>query len=367
MKFFASLILLSILFSCSYTDRAVLTESQTAEETQVLAFVGDVLLHQRLRHREEKTGEGYRVIWSGIDSYLSTPDISYANIEGPVAPELGGASGYPLFNFPVKIISDLKDSGFDVVSTANNHALDRSSAGVELTIANLRRYGMPFTGTIKDKSDLWWTVVKSGETQVAFLSCTEHLNGHADRKKQVLLCYEDKNLILDLVRDLAKRADISMVVLLPHWGEENALQGTSKQRNWAHEMIDAGAAAVVGAHPHVIQPIESYTSQDGRVGWICYSLGNFISNQPAVANKLSMIFYLKIRLKKNGPAIIAESRALPLWIDRSIERDGTAKYRLAAVWDFSALPAEAAKIWTKAIAPERNFRDRSELENFLNN
>lgn len=371
MIFIVRLLPVFLFYACSYSDKAAVSVSQLNHPqsgSQIsLAFVGDVLLHQRLRHREEKTKEGYRVIWTDIAAYLERADISYANLEGPVAPQLGGVSGYPMFNFPVRIIPDLKDSGFDVVSTANNHALDRGAAGVDITIDNLREHKMIYTGTIKEKTEPWWAVVPVGGQQVAFLACTESLNGHRDVKKQVLLCFSDKNLILDTVRELSARTDIAAVILLPHWGEENILHATAKQRNWARDMIDTGAVAVVGAHPHVVQPIELYTARDGRAGWISYSLGNFISNQSAVANKLSMVFYLKLRFLQNGKAVATEAKALPLWMSRQIEKDRTATYRLSAVWDFKLLPPDAGKIWNDVIPAERNFQDRNEIENFLKN
>lgn len=338
---------------------------QMQNETSVsLAFVGDVLLHQRLRHREEKTREGYRVIWNDIAGYLEQADISYANLEGPVAPQLGGVSGYPMFNFPVQIIPDLKNSGFDVVSTANNHALDRGAAGIGITIDNLRQHGMGYTGTVKEKSEPWWALVPVAGVQVAFLACTESLNGHRDVKKQVLLCFQDKDLILNIIRELTRQTGVAAVILLPHWGEENILRPTAKQRNWARDVIDAGATAVVGSHPHVVQPIEPYTAADGRMSWISYSLGNFISNQSAVSNKLSMIFFLKLKIR-NAKAVAVGAKALPLWMNRQIEKDRTAVYRLAAVWDFQALPPEAGKIWTSVIPVERNFRDWNEVDDFL--
>ena len=104
----------------------ILPKPVFAKDT-TLAFVGDVIIHERLRVREEKTNEGFHTIWSPIQTYLEKADLTYANLEGPVAPEYGGLTGFPLFNFPEKIIPALKEHGIDVVSTANNHALDRQA------------------------------------------------------------------------------------------------------------------------------------------------------------------------------------------------------------------------------------------------
>lgn len=349
-----------------------------------LAFVGDVILHQRLRSREEKTGEGYAVIWSEVQSWLSAADLTYANLEGPVAPEIGGVSGYPRFNFPEKIIPALKDSGFDVVSTANNHALDRGAAGVRRTIENLNRFGLNYTGTVRDAAaeaaggETWYVraPLRAGLPQVAYLACTEHVNGHHDREHQVLFCLRDREKIAALVRELADRPDVAAVVLTPHWGEEDTFVIGPGRRQWARRMLDAGATAVVGSHPHVIQKIEMYRTADGRDAVIAYSLGNFISNQQAVPNKLGMIFYLRLQMQsdkgpqrtKSNRLRLAEARAAPLWLKREIQRDSTARYRLAAVWDFQALrPAqpEAARIWEANIPAEVRISGEAELRRFL--
>ena len=138
----------------------------------LISFVGDVILHERIRKRHDVTNEGFDSIWSELQTYFDRADLRYANLEGPVAPQLAKPSGFPRFNYPERIIEDLKKSGFDVVSTANNHSLDRGSEGVIQTIKNLDQHKLSYTGTIKNQikaavdptldkktnQDTWWVL-----------------------------------------------------------------------------------------------------------------------------------------------------------------------------------------------------------------
>src|SRR5690606_19519399 len=94
------------------------------------------------------------------------------------------------------------------------------------------------------------------------------------------------------IRTLAKRPDVHAILFTPHWGAEYQHTPDAKQKALAREVLDAGATAVIGTHPHVVQPIEKYTTQDGRETLIAYSLGNFISNQIGLPRLSSAILML---------------------------------------------------------------------------
>lgn len=313
-----------------------------------LAFVGDIILHQRLRQREEKTKEGFSTIWQELQPSFDSVDILYGNLEGPVAHELGGVSGYPRFNFPESILPELKKSGFDVVSTANNHSLDRGSKGIDITIQKLNRYGLNYTGTLNSNALTvpFYTLVPlkdSANRFIAFLACTEMLNGHLDRKKQVLLCYEQNELILQTVRELSQREDVLAVVVTPHWGEENIFEASARQKSWARAVIESGAKAVVGSHSHVIGEVENYKN-----GVILYSLGNFISNQPAAMNKLSLVFYLQMDSENSA----LEARVLPIYMQRTPQVDGTSLFRVVPVWEWSGVELQKLQKKWQQLIPE---------------
>ncbi len=347
-------------------------ESASKNESLSLAFVGDVIIHERLRKREEKTHEGYRAIWSDIQKYIKKADLAYANLEGPVSPEFGGVSGFPKFNFPEKIISSLKESGFSVVSTANNHALDRGPRGVRKTIENLKKYKLGYTGTISSETALsarkeyWWHLTPIHKKYVAWLSCTEMTNGIHDKEKQVLYCFKDMEKIKELINRLKKSKDVAAIILMPHWGEEEKFEIESYRKRWAHIMLNLGASAIVGSHPHVVQQIESFVTEDQRQTFIAYSLGNFVSNQPWIPNKASMIFFLKFRIDAEAHDFVLEdAKYIPLWMKRTAEIDGTSKYRLGAIFDDKKVPKEAVDIWANETGEERRLRSPAEVDSFF--
>lgn len=338
-----------------------------------VTFVGDIILHERLRKREDITNEGYDKIWGSIQPYIDAADISYANLEGPVAPEIGGVTGFPLFNYPEEIIPTLKDNGFDIVSTANNHALDRKSKGVIKTIENLKKYGLAYTGTVTssraaaDGSEPWWglTPLPNTSSYIAWVSCTEMTNGNKDIDELVLYCYKDREIVKALVQQLKATADIAGIILTPHWGEEEKFEIDKGRKLWAHQMLDLGAIAVVGAHPHVVQKMEEYTTADGRKTLIAYSLGNFISNQPWTPNKASMMLMAKFRMTPKYQLEIDQVKYIPLWMNRTIERDSTSKYRLEPVWDFAKKPADAVKIWREQTGETNLLKTPESAEAFF--
>jgi poly-gamma-glutamate capsule biosynthesis protein CapA/YwtB (metallophosphatase superfamily) len=348
-------------------------ESRNQQPPISLAFVGDVIIHERLRQRESKSNEGYQVIWSEIQNYLDRADFTYANLEGPVAPELGGVSGFPMFNFPEKIISDLKDGGFDVVSTANNHALDRQANGIRKTKQNLYKYKLGHTGTLSTaisadlEQESWWYLTEiKNKKMIAWLSCTEMTNGMIDKENQVLYCYKNQEKIQSLILKLKEDKNVQAIILLPHWGVEEKFEIDQKRQSWAHSMLDLGASMVVGSHPHVVQAIETYVTADNRQTLIAYSLGNFLSNQPWIPNKASMIFYLKMQENETQTKLdLIDFKYVPLWMNRAINKDGTSKFRLSAVFDYSTVPYEAAEIWKTQLGDERRLKTPSEIEHFL--
>ncbi len=337
-----------------------------------VGFVGDVIIHERLRKREDKTHEGYQAIWSEIQKFLNKPSLTYANLEGPVAPEFGGVSGFPKFNFPEKIIPALKNSGFDVVSTANNHALDRGSKGIRKTIDNLKKYKLGHAGTatsekaLVKKEEFWWHLTRIQKKYIAWISCTEMTNGLKDKESQVLYCFKDVEKLKGLIGRLKKSEYVAAIILLPHWGEEEKFEIEGYRSEWAHTMLNLGASAIVGSHPHVVQKIESFVTEDQRQTFIAYSLGNFVSNQPKTPTKTSMLFFLKFRFTEGDSTYVVEdAKYIPLWMKRTQEIDGTSKYRLSAVLDFAKVPKEAVAIWTAELEEGRRLKDALEIEEFF--
>ncbi len=305
-----------------------------------IAAVGDVLLHAPLQKQAYSSPEGHHSLWKNVEGMLSRADITYANFEGPAADGTTASgstrdpgkvfdgsvySSYPQFNYHPSLIPALKNSGFDVVSTANNHALDRRALGADRTIANMEREGMPFTGTRKsDGTGSWFTTVEAKGVRLAFVACTFSTNGIPDTKSQVFHCFDGGRdsgpanpELLSTIRALKQRPNVDAVIITPHWGIEYNHTPEASEQNLAKAMLDAAALAVLGGHPHVVQPMEKHVTPDGRETFVIYSLGNFVSGQTGTAKQSSLILYLGLTKGADGKVTINGVRHLPLMMKTS--------------------------------------------------
>jgi hypothetical protein len=317
---------------------APLTFTQACREgTQItIAAVGDVLLHGGLQQQAYATEDGFSTLWSEVQPLLARTDLTYGNLEGPCADghTTGGVakdpgrvfdkkvySSYPQFNYHPSLIPALKTAGFDVVSTANNHALDRRGRGADRTIENLVKEGLPFTGTRASDAPpetAWFTLTEARGVRLAWIACTFSTNGIPDPKNQVLSCYDDKTTLLTTIGQLKSRPDVDAVVVTPHWGNEYQHTPAKQEKELAHEMLDAGALAVLGGHPHVVQPWEKHVTPDGREGFVIFSLGNFVSGQHnTLAKRSSLVLYLGLTKGSDGKVTINGVRHLPIQMNKN--------------------------------------------------
>ncbi len=310
------------------------TDACRAGTKVTIAAVGDVLLHGGLQKQAYASPEGFSSLWKGVQPMFARTDLSYANLEGPCADGHTASgtsrdpglvfdgrvySSYPQFNYHPSLIGALKGAGFDVVSTANNHALDRRGRGADRTIENLVTAGMPFTGT-KPSTNMdapWHAITEANGVRIAWLACTYSTNGIPDTKQQVLHCYEDRRELLSTISALRDQPDVDAVIVTPHWGNEYQHTPAAQEKKLAHDMLDAGAIAVLGGHPHVVQPWEKYTTSDGREGFVIYSLGNFVSGQNGLAKRSALVLYLGLTKGADGKVTVNGVRHAPIQMNPS--------------------------------------------------
>lgn len=288
-----------------------------ARERVVVAAVGDLLLHHELQIQATRAATRFRVLWAGVEDILQRADLTYANLEVPLAAGVLRSgeettdpglvfdrkvyTAYPRFNVHPSMAHDLVTSGVDVVSTANNHALDRGPLGADKTIAALKAAGLKYTGTRAraEGSAPWHTTTQARGLTVAWLACTLHTNMIEDAAKQVLRCFDDKT-VEHAVRTLASDPAIDAVIVTPHWGKEYAPEPSKQQKEYARAWAEAGATAIVGSHPHVLQPWEKLTTADGREVLVAYSLGNFVSHQPELEKRSTIVLLFGIGRARAG-------------------------------------------------------------------
>lgn len=237
---------------------------------------------------------GWDALFADVADVFRQADYGFVNLETPIAPNHSLGTKEFMFNAPVALLEALKASGVKIVSFANNHVFDQGRAGFNETLNHLQEQGMLYTGSGATAEAAWKPVVleKNG-LRVGWLGMTRWLNGSRNPEKNsdphvAFFPYpgEAKNAhgmdeagVLAAIK--AARAQCDFLIVSIHWGTEYAPTPGAEDKATAHKMLEAGAGAVIGHHPHVLQPVETYLTQDRRNTVIFYSLGNFISNQSA--------------------------------------------------------------------------------------
>jgi poly-gamma-glutamate capsule biosynthesis protein CapA/YwtB (metallophosphatase superfamily) len=259
------------------------------------AVAGDVIPHEAVKAAASAAGDGesgWAALFNQVDDVFHGVDFGFVNMETPVAPEHSHGTKPFLFDAPVALPQALKASGIKIISFANNHVMDQGWAGFAETRQHLREVGLEFAGTSDNTATAWQPVfTQANGIKVGWLGMTRWLNGGrnpdaADQPHVNFYPYPgeangapgaDEATVLAAVK--AAKAQCDLLVISVHWGIEYATAPRPEDVDLAHKMLEAGASVIVGAHPHVLQPMETYKTQDGRDTLIFYSLGNFLSNQ----------------------------------------------------------------------------------------
>jgi len=375
-------IVISALFPVQYSTAAV-SESKTdnCSGTDRLRFAatGDILMHLALQVQSQRVGD-FSHMWQRIDPVINSEsiDILYANLESPIAESMcedsriatasnpcdidkkrfpyGGvyddlmSQGYtntPRINVHPDLISDLQGT-FEILGTANNHAMDRGPAGLASTLSalELNGYRGKVTGTRVSENDgrSWFAAMERNNISVAVAACTTHTNGLYETSSHIMRCFDtDGNanrIYLDLLFELAAKYDA--VIAAPHWGVEYSSIVDSNQQKFTRQLFYSGAMVVLGTHPHVVQSwhIEpGFRDRHGmnRDRFVIYSLGNFIANQGSakqdkisVMRRTGIVLALDLCKKLNGTHLCGASY-FPYYITTS--SNGPQKRRVAIGFD----------------------------------
>ncbi|MBI4049448.1 MAG: CapA family protein [Candidatus Doudnabacteria bacterium] len=239
-----------------------------------LFFAGDIMLSRNV-HDKMADNSDFSLPFQNVKNEINAADISFANLESPFNDKgLHFVPNSLVFNADPQSVAGLKAAGFDVLSTANNHALDQGLKGLNFTIDHLVDNGIIPTGTSRSEGDAVLPVIKSQDILYGFLSYTySALNDGGQSSSPYVDTMGDlKSLQQDIWAHRGHTADVIIVSM--HAGTEYTRTPTEQQIAFAHAAIDAGAEMVIGHHPHWIQSVEQYKGK-----WIFYSLGNFVFDQ----------------------------------------------------------------------------------------
>lgn len=308
--------------------------SAAAQDTTRLSllFAGDIMGHDsQITSAYDPVAKAYDYTscFQFIKPYIESADLALGNLEVTLAGP--PYKGYPQFSSPDALAQTLRDIGFDALVTANNHCVDRGRKGVDRTIAMLDSMKIPHTGTFTDTAarakNYPLFLYKNGFT-IALLNYTFSTNGLPVYKPNVVNRIDTALIRRDIAKAKASRPDV--IIVFTHWGVEYQSLPNKAQKDVTEFCFRQGAQLVIGAHPHVLQPMEWRKDKNQ---FVVYSLGNFVSGQ-------------RKRYTDGGALAYLELEKITYAQDSAVTRIDSAGYYLAWVYrstdahkDYYILPA----------------------------
>ena len=311
--------------------------------TASVGVSGDILLHSPV-FKSAQNGKEYDFsdMLRFISEYYGKYDFMIANLEVPLAGADRGYSGYPLFNAPDAIVTDLKEAGMDMLLTANNHAIDQGHDGLIRTQEVIADAGLQYLGTQMNDTDLDYIVQDINGIQVGMVCYTYETGDTSDGRKtlngnpvpskttNLVTSFNPKQLeefYAEVEQTLAamETAGAEATMVFIHWGNEYELKQNELQTKIAQQLCELGVDIIVGGHPHVIQPFDTLVSSTGHETYCIYSVGNALSNQnrTSLANTQNntytedgMIFGVIFEKWNDGTVNIQEITILPTWVNK---------------------------------------------------
>ena len=302
-------IVLSLLPSCKQGKKTkgasiVTPQEEVKADTLRLVFAGDIMTHgPQIKAADRGHGTyDFTPSFELVRPMIERADLALANLETT----FGGTPyrGYPMFSSPSSLGSALKEAGFDVLTTANNHSCDRGRYGVENTIDVLDSLGIRTTGSYRtraERSQRTPLIIDVRGVKIAVLAYTYGTNGLPIPQPALVDTINLEQISDDLRRADSLGADYKIVQI--HWGNEYEKHPNKRQRELAIALARHGVGAVIGSHPHVVQDSEWIEDEGAKMKtFVIYSLGNFISNQTSpAATRGGMLLSLElIRERSTG-------------------------------------------------------------------
>lgn len=329
------LILIFLAFFLSQTGRieaqhipVQLLEHRDSLSTLNISVVGDLMCHsvQFNYARVEADSFDFSGVFREVKKYLSTSDFTLGNLETVLAGKSKNYSGYPFFNTPNAFLDAIKDAGFDLLVTANNHALDQGEKGVLRTIKKINEIGINYTGTFtsqKDRDSIRIFDLKN--TRFAVLAYTFSTNDVPIPKgKNYLINMIDFDLIKKDIKN-ARKKGAEIVLVHFHYGDEYKRLPVPYQKKVVNKTIEFGADIIIGGHPHVIQPVDYFKTDSAKLdtGFVAYSMGNFISNQRWRYSDAGLILSIQFVKNRNTDSIYIKNVSyIPTWVFKGMTSKG---------------------------------------------
>ena len=283
--------------SSAATEPSSLPEPEPVVTAVQGTAAGDNLLHDglylqaaRRAQKEGRSGYDSTALYEHVFPLFSGSDLNLINAETLFSDELE-PSAYPRFCSPGDAGRALYDMGFNVFFLANNHIYDKGAEGLASTMRfwDSMPQDIAVSGLSPVGEEAPVPMLEKDGVRFACLAFTEMTNGLPTPSGAAyhVTLLSDEEEVRDQIERARRQADF--VIVSAHWGTENTHTVSQSQRAWAQKLADWGADLILGTHPHVVQPIETVTSADGRTVPVAYSLGNFVSAQIPLDNLVGIV------------------------------------------------------------------------------
>ena len=318
-------------------------------------FMGDIMGHGpqiKSAWQENKKQYEYSEVFNPLEDIISSVDFAIGNLEVTLAGK--PFKGYPQFSSPDELAVACKNSGMDVLVTANNHSCDRKNKGIVRTLDVLDSLKILHTGTFKDvknreKNNL--LVLSKEGIKVGLLNYTYGTNGLPFSDPVYVNLVDSVLIKKDVIN--AKNKDLDKLIVFVHWGYEYKDFPNSYQKKYNRFFQDLGVDVVIGSHPHVIQPMV-YSKENNHEFLTVFSLGNFVSNQRAERKDGGAMFRLSFQ-KTDNNIQISRKEYIPVWVHKYMEKE---KYH------FQILPCARPIYNEKYFSNKEDFQ---KMKTFLDN
>lgn len=303
--------------------------TQAPQKTSVtIGAVGDIMvMPSQIAGAYDETSDGeydFTHSFVGVQTMFRSIDLMCGNFEGAMAGESVGYSngrtdeeGRIKFNAPDVFAENLKSVGFDCITTANNHAGDCDAEGVIHTIDAIQNADLYQTGTFRSKNERKPLVIDVNGIRIGVMATTTVINGSSNMSRQQKndmfsrLQYFDE---IEAEIAACKEEGAEFIVMFAHWDEEYETKPQRSTKKYASQLLAAGVDAVIGSHPHVVQPLDyvTVTRSDGSeyTGFVAYSLGNFLSNMTGEC-AYGMFLRLTIERDDDGSVKLKDACYMP--------------------------------------------------------
>lgn len=308
-------------------------EKEQEENTIELLAVGDNIAHQTIREvgMTEDGPWNYDSVYQYVKEDVEAADLALVTQETIFVEDREDVSGYPSFGTPPEFGDALVNTGFDVIASATNHALDKGTDSIEYTLNwwEENHPDIPVLGLYdSQEASEEIPIISCKDLKLAMLDYTYSLNGlELPSGQEYMVDVFDEEKAREDIRQAKELADVVIVVM--HVGNEYEQDVDQETQEWTDIFLEEGVDIVIGSHPHVVRTMETLTGEDGHKMLVYYSLGNFTSTQTDLPSLMGAM--AKITVKKNietGEIEIPEHEFIPLLMYYNKEIPQAAIYKL---------------------------------------